>query len=178
MTRDVDDPAQLAALEALYQEVDAVYGATRCPGSSECCRFARTGRTPYVTPLELALVTRAIKRRGNTLPKPPAPLHVRLPVFTDASVDETFPELDDEDPCPLLDPTGRCSVYASRPFGCRTFFCERALSDRYVPHREMLALLGRLKVLNGPLGSEGRPLTRALGASKTSGKGPGKRRAR
>lgn len=177
MRGDVDDPAQLAALEALYREVDAVYAQTSCPGSSECCRFARTGRTPYVTPLELALVTRAIKRRGNTLPKRPAPLHVRLPVVGEGgtAVDETFPELDDEDPCPLLDPTGRCSIYASRPFGCRTFFCERARSDRYVPHREMLVLLGRLKALNGPLGSEGRPLTRALGASKTSGRGPKRR---
>ena len=28
--------------------------------------------------------------------------------------------------CPLLTPEGRCRVYASRPFGCRTFFCDHA----------------------------------------------------
>lgn len=157
---DDDEAKALAALEALYHEVDAVYAATRCPGSTECCRFARTGREPYVTPLELRLVLRAIRARGGRLPRAPEPLHRRLPTFTE--LDETFRELDDEGPCPLLDPTGRCGVYAARPFGCRTFFCERARTDRFVPHREMLALLGRLKALSGPLGSEGRPLTRAL----------------
>jgi uncharacterized protein len=29
-------------------------------------------------------------------------------------------------PCPLLSETGRCRIYASRPFGCRTFFCQGA----------------------------------------------------
>jgi Fe-S-cluster containining protein len=29
-------------------------------------------------------------------------------------------------PCPLLSESGRCRIYASRPFGCRTFFCHDA----------------------------------------------------
>ena len=28
--------------------------------------------------------------------------------------------------CPLLSADGRCRIYASRPFGCRTFFCDDA----------------------------------------------------
>jgi Fe-S-cluster containining protein len=36
------------------------------------------------------------------------------------------PEVRADGGCPFLEPDGkRCSVYASRPFGCRTFFCHR-----------------------------------------------------
>ena len=42
--------------------------------------------------------------------------------------------------CPLLSDKGKCTIYASRPFGCRTFFCERASAK---PPRKELVRLGR-----------------------------------
>src|SRR6185436_19310451 len=43
--------------------------------------------------------------------------------------------------CPLLSESGRCRVYSARPFGCRTFFCERA--ERAKVPRGALQSLGR-----------------------------------
>ena len=39
--------------------------------------------------------------------------------------------------CTLLSDEGKCLVYASRPFGCRTFFCERARGPAEEHVREM-----------------------------------------
>lgn len=65
----------------------------------------------------------------------------------------------------MLTGEGRCAVYAWRPLGCRTFWCERADAGGKVPHREINVLVRRLKDLaarHRPRGDEGRPLTRAL----------------
>jgi Fe-S-cluster containining protein len=65
--------------------------------------------------VELAELERAVRARGG-LPKRRA-----LPLL------ETRARAGgDERRCALLSDEGRCLVYASRPFGCRTFFCERA----------------------------------------------------
>ena len=164
----------LRELESLYAEVDAAFAATSCPGTTECCRFGRTGREPYVTSLEAALVMRAVRRRGNTLPARPGPLH---------ETHRELPVVRDERACPLLDPEGRCSIYGQRPFGCRTFYCERATSLSPVRHKAVVDFVRRLKDLaarHEPRGDEGRPLTRALETSKsgarTAGPSVGRRR--
>jgi uncharacterized protein len=149
----------LQSLERLYADVDALYAGTSCPSSTECCRFAITGREPYVTAVELALVRRAIGRRTGK--------HERAEPLS--SSDPRLPVLADERTCPLLARDGRCSIYAERPFGCRTFFCDRAESLAPVRHADMLARVRELKRLaeqHQPGGSEGRPLTRALGIGK------------
>lgn len=97
----------LEALRAVYAEVDALTQGLTCDASTDCCRFGVTGREPYPTALELALLERAVRARGG-LPRR-----------------RTLP-LAGERRCDLLSDEGRCLVYAARPFGCRTFFCERA----------------------------------------------------
>lgn len=65
----------------------------------------------------------------------------------------------------MLTVEGRCSIYASRPLGCRTFYCERASEGAPVKHKDVTALVRRVKDLamrHAPEGDLGRPLTRAL----------------
>jgi Fe-S-cluster containining protein len=155
MTRRVrhDDGEEtaLAELEALYREVDAAFAGWSCPASTECCRFGVTGREPYVTSVELALLERAVAARGG---RPKASRDKRLP-------------LANERPCPLLSSDGRCTVYASRPLGCRTFYCERADAGHghAVAHREITAFVRAVQKIaarHRPDGDRGRPLTRAF----------------
>ncbi len=158
------EAAMLAELDAIYREVDALYAGYSCEQSTECCRFGVTGREPYLTSIELRRVERAIARRGGRLAgKPPSPLASR-----------SLPVVRDERACPLLGADGRCTIYADRPFGCRTFWCERASFDAPVRHKQMSELLARLKLLSArhaPGGDQGRPLTRVVGAG-SSASGP------
>jgi Fe-S-cluster containining protein len=120
--------AALEKLRAVYAEVDALLAGWSCASSTECCRFGVTGREPYPTSVEIAELERAVRARGG-LPK-----RRTLPVA-------------DERRCTLLSDEGRCLVYASRPFGCRTFFCERGSGPAGEPPRSgpktEIARLGR-----------------------------------
>jgi Fe-S-cluster containining protein len=146
--------ALLTELVELYRDVDSAYSETRCPSSTECCRFGITGREPYVTSLELAALRRAVAARGG-------PLHPKrraLAIYDGETATERT--------CPMLDASGRCSVYAARPLGCRTFFCDRAESSGPpVSRSELAAFVRRLQELAARHerdGERGRPLTRAL----------------
>lgn len=99
--------AALAELRGIYAQVDAALHGFGCDASTDCCRFGVTGREPYPTAVEVAELERAVRARGG-LPK-----RRTLPVARERR-------------CGLLSDAGRCLVYASRPFGCRTFFCDRA----------------------------------------------------
>ena len=144
----------LAALRVLYARVDAVLDGWGCDASTDCCRFGVTGREPYPTAVELAELERALLARGG-LPKR----------RTLAIVDERR--------CALLGDDGRCVVYRSRPFGCRTFFCERARdtvgqrADEALP-RHAIAAFGReiveLSARFAPGDPGPRPLSRATRA--------------
>ena len=104
---------------AILQDADRELEGWSCDSSTECCRFAITGREPWVTQVEWQLVVDETARQGRRLPPMPT---------------------SDDERCPFLAPLpagsaaagkakhegGRCTVYASRPLGCRTFFCERA----------------------------------------------------
>jgi hypothetical protein len=103
----------LEKLRGVYAEVDALLAGWTCDASTECCRFGVTGREPYPTSVEIAELERAVRARGG-LPK-----RRSLPVVSGARGE-------DERRCTLLSDEGKCLVYASRPFGCRTFFCDRA----------------------------------------------------
>jgi hypothetical protein len=147
--------AFLDELAALYREVDALYAGWSCPGTTECCRFGITGRQPYVTAIEVSLLERALAQRGAS---GPLPKHKRaLPLTQDT---------DRERICPLLDKNGRCSVYAERPFGCRTFYCDRASPGPGPERDELRELVRRLQDLAARhrLGGElARPLLRVFG---------------
>jgi uncharacterized protein len=108
---------------ALYAEADRLLAGWTCESTTDCCRFAVTGREPQLWPNEWRVLERAIAARGVPIRK--------LRVVEDS-----------EATCPLLD-RGRCTVYAVRPFGCRTFFCDRAVGpERRLPRAE-LAEIGR-----------------------------------
>lgn len=146
------DAALLEELAALYREVDTLYAGWSCPGTTECCRFGITGRQPYVTSIELSAVRRAIAQRGAPL----APAKRALPITRDEEAERI---------CPLLDRNQRCSIYADRPLGCRTFYCERATRGDHGTRAELQDVVRKLQDLasrHALGGDQARPLTRAL----------------
>ncbi|RKH59063.1 YkgJ family cysteine cluster protein [Corallococcus aberystwythensis] len=125
---DADDEAPASGTRALeralqetrsvYRQADAVYGPYSCPASGECCQLAVTKRQPWLWLPEWELL-----KRSKPLPPPRA-----------------------DGGCPYLDPGGlRCTVYADRPFGCRTFFCQRIQGPARQPSEEVARLLLRLE---------------------------------
>jgi len=172
--RDRDEQASLfEELVAIYREVDEAFAGYGCPASTECCRFGITGREPYVTSIELALIERAVAALGGprAVGKPPSPL--TAPEESSGRGKRRLAVVD-ERICPLLDASGRCAIYASRPLGCRTFWCDRASTTGEVARREVNAFVRRIQDLaarHKPGGDQGRPLTRAIAPR---GQGPGR----
>ena len=153
-----DDPAR-AALRKLYGEVDALLESLSCDGSTECCQFAIFGREPYPTAVELAELELALRSaplaapRGHETAGGRRGGKKRLAIAQDATRR-----------CPVLGDDGRCRAYASRPFGCRTFFCGRVQGGK-VPREEVLRLgraIADLSARYAPRDPGPRPLTRAL----------------
>ena len=97
----------MGALSILQAASDVVDGFS-CECSTECCRFGVTGREPWLTRAEFDVVTAAVKAQGRRLPVP-----------------DDDDGKDGEGRCVFLRPDDRCRVYAARPLGCRTFFCDR-----------------------------------------------------
>jgi hypothetical protein len=144
-----------AQLLALYAETDALLQGLSCACSeggvgatplAQCCHFGVTGREPYPTAVELEEVHHAMRASP-----PPRADPARLPMAELRS-------------CPLLSEGGRCRIYASRPFGCRTFFCGQKLP------RDAINAVGRriadLSARFAPTDSGPRSLVRALSASR------------
>jgi len=104
--------AARAELLALYKEVDALLSPFSCPASADCCHFARTNREPYPHAVEIEELESAARALGIAQRKKLAVLR-------------------DERTCALLGDDGRCRVYASRPFGCRTYFCEKMEGGKF-----------------------------------------------
>jgi Fe-S-cluster containining protein len=146
----------------IYARVDALLAPFTCDASTECCHFGITGREPYVTSVELAEIELALAARGSVIPRSQvAPRRLML--------------VKDERRCPLLDPNGRCSVYASRPLGCRTFFCDRAQGPGRLPREEMnrsARSVADLAARYMPRDPHSRPLSRALPASSNARRSP------
>ena len=162
-----------AELLALYAEADALLAGWTCACTAEpsagcaadtpCCHFAVTGREPYPTAVELEEVRHAMRAAGITLG--PAPSR-RLPMARERGKRDNC---DGRRPCPLLSDAGRCRIYASRPFGCRTFFCQGAeapFGARTKPPRDAANALGRriadLSARFAPRDPQPRALTRSL----------------
>ena len=121
---------------ALLEEVKKIYGELerrpmerQCTGRAECCRFRLTGRTPFLTKGEALVAAAAVRAGGRK----------RLGATADGS-------------CPLL-AGGRCSIYESRPFGCRTHFCEAAGGP--AARGEVRDLIQRLEDIDAKLGGSG-----------------------
>jgi len=111
----------LAEVRAVYQDLAKRAVQRNCIARTECCQFHLTGLTPHLTKGEAILAAKAFRATGR----------------------KELPETID-DVCPMLKPsTGRCMIYADRPFGCRTHFCEAAGGP--YPRKEVLDLIRRLE---------------------------------
>ncbi len=151
----------LSQLEVLFAEADALMAGWSCDASTLCCRFGVTGREPYVTSIELAFLERGIAARGGPLPR-----RRRALPLAEEQIARWGRRAKVERTCPLLDERGRCAVYAARPLGCRTFFCDRAVSAGRMPREEIRRLVSRIEDLAArhcPDGDKARPLGRYLG---------------
>ena len=124
-------PDILAEVRSVYQELAKRPVQRNCIARSECCQFQLTGLTPHLTKGEALLAAKAFRSTGRR----------ELPV-TDDGV------------CPMLKrATGRCLIYADRPFGCRTHFCDAA-GGPYA-RKEVLDLIRRLEDLDVRLKGDG-----------------------
>lgn len=135
------DRSQLAIAEirAVYAELAKRPLARSCHALTECCQFQLTGLTPHLTKGEALVAARGVRSAGR----------------------KELPDSDDG-ACPLLKrETGRCLIYADRPFGCRTHFCEAAGGP--YPRKLVLDLIRRIEVVDEQLGGDGpRKITAAV----------------
>ncbi len=131
-------PMQNEQLQRAITEVRAIYAelAKRpleraCIARTECCQFKLTGLTPHLTKGEALVAAKGVRASGRK----------ELPPSVDGA-------------CPLLKhETGRCLIYADRPFGCRTHFCDAAGGP--YPRKLVLDLIRRLEAVDQQLGGDG-----------------------
>ncbi len=127
-----DRARALAEVREVYTELAARPVQRNCTRLTECCQFKLTGLTPYLTKGEALLAARAWRETGR----------------------KNLPNDDGSGACPLLErATGKCLVYADRPFGCRTHFC--AAAGGPMARREVLDLIRRLEKVDAELDGDG-----------------------
>ncbi len=123
--------AALAEVRAVYAELAKRPVQRECIARTDCCQFKLTGRTPMLTKGEALLAARTFKATGRK----------ELPERADGS-------------CPLLKlETGKCMIYADRPFGCRTHFCDAA-GGPYA-RKDVVDLIRRLEAVDLQQGGDG-----------------------
>ena len=121
----------LAEVRAVYQELAQRPLTRACQARTECCQFHLTGRTPQLTKGEALVAAKGVRATGRK----------EMPASADGS-------------CPLLKTaTGRCLIYADRPFGCRTHFCDPAGGP--YPRKDVVDLIRRLEDVDQRLGGDG-----------------------
>ncbi len=141
-TSKENDRVARAEVGRVYAELAARPVERQCTRLTECCQFRLTGLTPYLTKGEALVAARALRATGRkTLPEAVAGA------------------------CPLLAPeSGKCLIYADRPFACRTHFCGAAGGP--MARREVLDLIRRLETVDARLGGDGpRKLPAAVAAA-------------
>ncbi|MGI8431795.1 MAG: YkgJ family cysteine cluster protein [Chthoniobacterales bacterium] len=122
----------LAEVRQVYAELATRPVERNCTRLTECCQFKLTGLTPYLTKGEALLAAQAWRASGR----------------------KRLPEDDGSGACPMLErATGKCRIYADRPFGCRTHFC--AAAGGPMARREVLDLIRRLERVDAELGGDG-----------------------
>ncbi|MGC3957691.1 MAG: YkgJ family cysteine cluster protein [Verrucomicrobiota bacterium] len=121
----------LGEIRAVYAELAKRPVERFCQARTECCRFQLTGQTPYLTKGEALVAAKGFRATGRK----------EFPASPDGA-------------CPLLKrETGKCMIYADRPFGCRTHFCEAAGGP--YPRKQVLDLIRRLEEVDRQLGGDG-----------------------
>ncbi len=123
-----------AAVKKIYTDLAARPLERNCTLRTGCCQFQLTGKIPHLTRGEALVAAKALRATGRKT----------LPVRDDGA-------------CPLLDPrTARCLIYESRPFGCRTHFCQPAGGP--YSRGKVLDLIHRLEEIDHHLNGTG-PVT-------------------
>lgn len=121
----------LAEVRAIYQDLSKRPVPRNCTGCAECCHLQRVGHTPYLTKGEALVAAKAFRATGR----------------------KNFPE-EDDGICPMLHrATGRCMIYADRPFACRTHFC--AAAGGPYARKEVIDLIRRLEDVDVRLKGDG-----------------------
>jgi Fe-S-cluster containining protein len=121
----------IAEVRAVYAELAKRPLERSCQALTECCQFQLTGQTPHLTKGEALVAAKGVRAAGR----------------------KELPE-SEEGTCPLLKrETGRCLIYADRPFGCRTHFC--AAAGGPYPRKAVLDLIRRLEAVDELLGGDG-----------------------
>jgi uncharacterized protein len=153
----VTPSAAITALQEVYQALEQRPVQRDCQLRGDCCHFRLTGKTPLVTQVEALFAARGVKSSGRK----------KLTPHPDGA-------------CPCLGKDQRCTIYAYRPFGCRTHFCSAA-GGPYT-RKEVQDLIQRLEALDEALGyHEGsRPFAAAIESAleekRDSAQSPKKRR--
>ena len=120
--------AALVDVRTVYADLDRRPVQRACTMLTECCQFKRTGLMPSVTRGEALLAAHAWRATGRK----------QVPPSVNGA-------------CPMLNgATGRCLIYADRPFGCRTHFCPAAGGP--YSRKEVLDLIRRLEAVDAALG--------------------------
>ncbi len=133
----------MAEVRAVYADLEKRPVSRDCTRLTECCKFRLTGLVPSMTQGEALLAVQALRATGRK----------GLPEAVGGN-------------CPMLDAaSGKCLIYADRPFGCRTHFCRMA-GGPYA-RREVLDLIRRLEAVDASLGEHDgpKPLPAALAAA-------------
>ncbi len=126
-----NSPAALFSVRDVYHDLALRPVERSCLRRTECCQFKLTGRTPQLTRGESLLAAQAFRATGRK----------NLPEPTDGS-------------CPFLQSqTQKCLIYESRPFGCRTHYCQAAGGP--LERKEILHLIRQLEHLDAELGGDG-----------------------
>jgi hypothetical protein len=129
---------QLKVWQRAVAEVRAVYAELinrpverACEARTGCCQFQLTGLTPHLTKVEALVAAKGWRATGRK----------ELPEPSDGA-------------CPMLQPEiGRCLIYADRPFGCRTHFCDAAGGP--YPRKLVVDLIRRLEEVDRQLKGDG-----------------------
>lgn len=123
----------MSAIRAIYADLEKRPVQRDCVRRTECCQFKLTGRTPMLTAGEALVAAAALRATGRR----------ELPESTDEKAGR----------CPMLDRAGKCIIYDSRPFGCRTHFC--AAAGGPYTRNEVRDLVRRLEEVDAALGGDG-----------------------
>jgi hypothetical protein len=128
----------LASIRTVYADLAQRPIQRGCIRRTECCQFRLTGKTPQLTRGEALVAAQGFRASGRK----------HLPP-TDGS-------------CPFLQPkTQKCLIYESRPFGCRTHFCQPAGGP--IDRKDVVDLIRRLEQIDSELGGDGpHALTQAV----------------
>lgn len=124
------DPEAIEAVRQVYRDLEQIPIQRNCIGRADCCRFALTGQTPFLTRGE-AFIAYAAWRKAGGGPLPPS---------------------DSQGSCPFLR-QGRCRIHQDRPFACRTHFCSAAGGP--YPRKSVRHLIQQLEHIDSLLGGSG-----------------------